>query len=44
MLKQEEYEDLRMKAVSKAISANKLSLKKGKKLAYKKIDKGTKEK
>ena len=42
VLSQKEYEDLRMKAVSKAIPANKLSLKQGKKLAYKKINKWAK--
>jgi hypothetical protein len=44
VLSQKEYEDLRMKAVSKAIPAKKLSLKEGKKLAYNMIDKWAKGK
>ena len=39
VLSQKEYDDLRMKAVSKVIPTKKLSLKEGKKLAYKMIDK-----
>jgi hypothetical protein len=44
VLSQKEYEELRLKAVSKAIPAKKLSLKDGKKLAYKMIDKWAKGK
>lgn len=44
ILSQKEYDNLRTKAVSKAIPAKKLSLKEGKKLAYKLIDKWAKEK
>jgi hypothetical protein len=44
VLLQKEYDDLRMKAVSKVIPAKKLSLKEGKKLAYKMIDKWAKKK
>lgn len=44
VLSQKEYNDLRTKAVSKAIPAKKFSLKEGKKLAYKLIDKWAKEK
>ncbi len=43
VLSQREYNDLRMKAVSKAIPVKKFSLKEGKKLAYKMIDKWAKE-
>jgi len=39
-----EYEDLKTKAVSKSVSAKKLTLTEGKKLAYKMIDKWAKEK
>jgi hypothetical protein len=41
---QKEYENLRTKAVSKSVSAKKLSLTEGKKLAYKMIDKWAKGK
>lgn len=44
VLSQKEYDDLRMKAVSKAIPAKKISLKEGKKLANKIIDKRAKGK
>lgn len=44
VLSQKDYEDLRQKAVFKAIPAKKLSLKEGKKLAYKRIDKWAKGK
>ena len=44
VLSQKEYDDLRLKAISKTISAKKLSLKDGKKLAYKMIDKWAKGK
>jgi hypothetical protein len=44
VLSQKEYDNLRTKAVSKATQAKKLSLKDGKKLAYKLIDKWAKEK
>jgi len=44
VLSQKEYEELRMKAVSKSIPAKKLSLKDGKKLAFKMIDKWAKGK
>ena len=44
VLSQKEYDNLRMKAVSKAIPAKKHSLKEGKKLAYKMIDKWAKGK
>jgi hypothetical protein len=44
VLSQKEYEELRLKAVSKAIPAKKLSLKEGKKIAYKMIDKWAKGK
>jgi hypothetical protein len=41
---QKEFEALRTKAVSKSVSAKKLSLTEGKKLAYKMIDKWAKGK
>ena len=44
VLSQKEYDDLRIKAVSKAIPTKKISLKEGKKLANKIIDKWAKEK
>jgi hypothetical protein len=44
VLSQREYNDLRTKAVSKAVPAKKLTLKEGKKLAYKLIDKWAKGK
>ena len=44
VLSQKEYDDLRMKAVSKAIPAKKNSLKEGKKLANKITDKRAKGK
>jgi hypothetical protein len=44
VLSQKEYDDLRINTVSKAISAKKISLKEGKKLAYKIIDKWAKGK
>ena len=44
VLSQKEYNDLRTKVVSKTVPAKKLSLKEGKKLAYKLIDKWAKEK
>lgn len=44
VIPQKEYEDLRTKAASKHVSAKKLSLTEGKKLAYKLIDKWAKEK
>ena len=44
VLPRKEYEDLRTKAAIKTISAKKLSLAEGKKLAYKLIDKWAKGK
>ena len=44
VLSQKEYNDLRTKAVSKTVPAKRLSLKEGKKLAYKLIDKWANEK
>ena len=42
VLSQKEYDVLRLKVVLKAVPTQKLSLKKGKKLAYKLIDKRVK--
>lgn len=44
LLSQREYDDLVAQAASKTIPAKKLSLKEGKKLAYKLVDKWVKEK
>lgn len=44
VLSKKEYEELRTKAAAKHVSARKLSLAEGKKLAYKMIDKWAKEK
>jgi hypothetical protein len=44
VIPKKEYEDLRTKAVLKSVSAKKLSLSEGKKLAYKMIDKWAKGK
>lgn len=44
VLPRKEYEDLRTKATIKTLSAKKLSLVEGKKLAYKLIDKWAKGK
>ena len=44
LLEQKEYEDLQMQAASKTLPAKKLSLKQGKKLAYKMIDEWAKGK
>lgn len=44
VISRKEYEDLRTKAAIKTISAKKLSLADGKKLAYKLIDKWAKGK
>ena len=44
VLPRKEYEDLRAKAAIKTISAKKLSMTEGKKLAYKLIDKWAKGK
>jgi hypothetical protein len=44
VISRKEYEDLRTKATVKTVSAKKLSLTEGKKLAYKLIDKWAKGK
>lgn len=44
LLSQKEYNDLQLKALLKATPAKKLSLKEGKKLAYKLVDKWAKGK
>jgi len=44
VISRKEYETLKAKAVSKSVSAKKISLTSGKRLAYKMIDKWAKEK
>jgi hypothetical protein len=44
VLTQKEYDDLRVKATLKTVSAKKRTLSEGKKLAYKMIEKWAKEK